>query len=171
MEKKNRNAVVWVVIVLVAIVGLWSLSNKWGGVDLSSLNPSYNNLSYSSSPTPTAKKTTPASPVPTAGITYEQAVVQYAGQRIQLNAACQGTPGQMVIKKGTKIMLDNRSKDTMTLRLDNQTVVLPGYNWRIMTINTTKTLPYDLGIDCKSSSGASENGAVLRIQANILQGL
>ena len=73
----------------------------------------------------------------------------------------------MVLKKGTKILLDNRSKYIQTINLDGTKVVLPVYSWQIVTITTKNQLPYSFGIDCKSEGGTTENGAMINLQALI----
>lgn len=107
--------------------------------------------------------------VPAAGQTYDQVLAAYADKRIQFNEKCQGIPGQMVLKKGTKIMLDNRSKYTQTINLDGTKIVLPAYSWQLVTITTENQLPYNFGIDCKSEGGTTENGAMINLQALIGQ--
>ena len=73
----------------------------------------------------------------------------------------------MVLKKGTKILLDNRSKYVQTINLDGAKVVLPAYSWQIVTITTKNNLPYNYEIDCKSDGGSTENGAMINLQALI----
>ncbi len=157
----DKKVWVWIIVVLVAVLVIWQLPSlfgkNWGGLSLTSPTPS---------PTPSStyvpgKKTT------TAGQTYDQVLAAYADRRIQFNEKCQSVPSQMVLKKGTKIMLDNRSKYVQTINLDGAKVVLPAYSWQIVTITTKNQLPYNFGIDCKSDGGATENGATINLQALI----
>ena len=161
----SKKVWVWIIIILVVALVIWKLPGLLGGKGLggfSLTNPT-------PSPTPSSgyvpgKKTTP-----TAGLTYDQTLAAYADKRIQFNEKCQGIPGQMVLKKGTKIMLDNRSKYTQTINLDGTKVVLPTYSWQVVTITTKNQLPYNFGIDCKSEGGTTENGAMINLQALIGQ--
>lgn len=160
----SKKVWVWIIVILVVILVIWKLPSLFGkslgGFGLTSPTPS---------PTPSSnyvpgKKTTPA-----VGLTYEQTLATYADKRIQFNEKCQSVPSQMVLKKGTKIMLDNRSKYTQTINLDGTKVVLPAYGWQIVTITTKNQLPYNFGIDCKSDGGTTENGAMINLQALIGQ--
>ncbi len=161
----SKKVWVWIIVILVAILVIWKLPSLFGenlgGLSLTS---------PTSSPTPNpnpvpGKKTVPT----TAGQTYDQTLAAYADRRIQFNEKCQGIPGQMVLKAGTKIMLDNRSKYTQTISLDGAKVVLPAYSWQIVTVTTKNQLPYGFGIDCKSEGGTTENGAMINLQALIGQ--
>ena len=158
----SKKVWVWIIVILVAILVIWKLPSllgkNWEGLGLTSPTPS---------PTPSSsyvpgKKTTPAT-----SQTYDQTLAAYADRRIQFNEKCQGIPGQMVLKKGTKIMLDNRSKYVQTINLDGTKVVLPAYSWQIVTVTTKNQLPYNFGIDCKSEGGTTENGAMINLQALI----
>lgn len=157
----------WIIVIVVVVLVIWKLPSLLGGKGLGGL--SLTNPTTSPTPTPSSgyvpgKKTTTA-----ASQTYDQTLAAYADKRIQFNEKCQGIPGQLVLKKGTKIMLDNRSKYVQTLNLDGAKVVLPAYSWQIVTVTTKNQLPYNFNIDCKSEGGTTENGAVINLQALIGQ--
>ncbi len=160
----SKRVWVWIIIILVAVLIIWQLPNLFGGNlgELSLTNPT-------TSPTPSSSYVPGKKTVPAAGQTYDQTLAAYADRRVQFNEKCQGIPGQMVLKTGTKIMLDNRSKYAQTMNLDGTKVVLPAYSWQIVTITTKNNLPYNYGIDCKSEGGTTENGAVINLQALIGQ--
>ncbi len=161
----SKKVWVWVIVILVAALAIWKLPSLLSGKGLGGLsltNPT-------TSPTPSSSYVPGKKTVPTAGQTYDQTLAAYADRRIQFNEKCQGIPGQMVLKKGTKIMLDNRSKYVQTINLDGAKVVLPAYSWQIVTVTTKNQLPYSFGIDCKSEGGATENGAMINLQALIGQ--
>ena len=162
----SRKVWVWIIVILVVVLVIWQLPNLFGKnwEELGELGLTAPTPSPTSSPSLPGKKT-----MPTAGQTYEQVLAAYADKRIQFNEKCQGIPGQMVLKKGTKIMLDNRSKYIQTINLDGAKVVLPAYSWQIATITTKNQLPYNYGIDCKSEGGTTENGAMINLQALIGQ--
>ncbi len=61
-------------------------------------------------------------------------MVGCVGREVQFDALCHGVPGQMVVKKGDSILLDNRSSDTKTIKLDSQSYVLPGYNYKVVVV-------------------------------------
>ncbi len=155
-------------MVVIVVGAWWVYSNKTN-------LPGYGNqnqVNYSPSPTPAMgkylKPSQKTSPVPQSG-DYTTLLRQYVGHEIQFNELCHGVPGQMVVKKGDKVLLDNRSADTKTIKLDSQSYVLPGYNYKVVTVTTSNSLPYLLGIDCKSTNGNTENTAVINIEALILQ--
>ncbi len=153
-----------IIVILVVVLGVWKLPSllgkTWEGLGLTSPTPS---------PTPSSGYVPGKKTAPTSGLTYDQTLAAYADKRIQFNEKCQGIPGQMVLKKGTKIMLDNRTKYAQTINLDGTKVVLPAYSWQVVTITTKNQLPYNYGIDCKSDGGTTENGAVINLQALIGQ--
>ena len=166
----------WVLLAVVVVGGLiWWTQRS----DNSSQPSSY--LDSSTSPTPTVtsgKKATTAKSIttPTApanNTNYGTLRAQYdsTGHLLTFDDSCRVTPGQIVLKTGTKIMLDNRSAIAKTIRLDNDSFSLPAYNYRIVQISPAHSLPYDLGVDCKSTVGNTENGAVLKVQALISNGL
>ena len=158
----SKKVWVWIIVILVAVLVIWKLPSLFGknleGLSLTSPTPS---STLSPSPVP-GKKTVPA-----ASQTYDQVLATYADRRIQFNEKCQSIPSQMVLKKGTKILLDNRSKYVQTINLDGAKVVLPAYSWQIVTITTKNNLPYNYEIDCKSDGGSTENGAMINLQALI----
>ena len=162
--RMSKKVWIWIIVILVVVLAVWKLPSwlgkGWEELGLTSPSPS---------PTPSSgyvpgKKTTS-----TTGQTYDQTLAAYADRRIQFNEKCQGIPGQIVLKTGTKIMLDNRSKYVQTINLDGTKVVLPAYSWQIVTITTKNQLPYNYGIDCKSDGGSTENGAMINLQALIGQ--
>ncbi len=163
----GKKIVIWLVIIILIVLGVWIFSKKGSNLGLKSeASPS---PAQSASPKPF--RASPKATAPANTITYGQALAQYADRKVQFNDQCQGTPGQIVVKKGQKVLLDNRSKYNQTLSFAGQTLALPAYNWTIITASTDKSLPYGLGIDCKSDASGTKNGAIINIQASILQGL
>jgi len=160
----SKKVWVWAIVVVVAALAIWQLPNwfggSWKGIVLTGNSPS-----PTPSPSPVSGKK--ASPAP--GLTYDQALATYAGNRIQFNEKCQAIPGQMALKNGTKIMLDNRSKYDQTVSLEGMKVALPGYSWQVVTIATKSQLPYSFKIDCQSQGGVTKNSAVINLQALIGQ--
>ncbi len=157
----------WIVLIVIVVGAWWMYSNKTNLPGYGDLNP----VNYSPSPTPgKSLKASPKTSEPeSVSADYNTLLKQYVGRYIQFDSLCHGIPGQMVVKKGQSILLDNRSADTKTIKLDSQSYMLPGYNYRIVLIGTTKPLPYSLGIDCKSVNGSTENTAVINVQALIYQ--
>jgi len=145
-----------VVAIVIVLAALW----LWKGDKLSQ-----NGLTLfpgdSATPSPTPKPATPKSSVP--GVAnYTQLVNEYVGRRLQFNDKCQMTPVSPTFKNGTKIMLDNRSKDPKTVTINDVKYSLVGYGYQLVTL-TSKTLPQTLNINCDSLVNA---GKVL-LQATI----
>jgi hypothetical protein len=165
--KKSQQTALWilaVVVVIVAVVLLTKNKSEQNTENSYSPNPSG---SVSISPTPkTGNKVTPTSQ---GKITYDQAVVQYAGSRIQFNDVCQPISSINVIKKGNNILLDNRSKYEQTIKVGSSTYKLPAYGWQVVNVTTTQSLPFNSNVSCTSSNGSGS--MVLQIQANIIQGI
>ena len=170
----------WAVLVVVVVGGgLWLWSRNGGSL------PVYENGNPSSyNPTSSAKPksgttgqvqgsgSAVVTATPASNPAFSQLEVQYKnlGQLIQFSDSCHSDPAKIVVKSGAKLMLDNRSSVAKMITLDNESYDLPAYSYRFVIAKTTHTLPYNLGIDCKSSGGNSENETTINIQALISNG-
>lgn len=166
MDKKLKGSVGWWILALVVIV-IGIMLVKGSGTDENLVSQTTPTSSPSSSPV--SGRT--GSSAPKSNLTYEQALQQYGNWKIQFNDICQASIGQMAVKKGTKVLLDNRSNIPKVIKFSGSTISLPAFGWQVITATTNEPLPYSLTMDCQSSNGSSINGVILRIQANILQGL
>lgn len=155
MSSKTKYRVFILAVVALAVV--WGLRARDTGY-------------YVVSPTPTATQrasqsgatATPAIQT----ISYDDAVQQYMNSRIQFDQYCQGKPSSMVLKSGGKIMLDNRSGDARTIKVDGKAYSLAGYGYQIITLSKpSSALPYSIKIDC----GTAVNVAQVLLQAQISQ--
>lgn len=164
----------WILIAVVVVAGaVWWSQQPVSDTPIISLN---GNTTTSPSPSVTVKKTTIKTTSTVTGSTpantaaYSSLVTQYSktGHLLQFDASCHVTPGQIVIKTGTQIMLDNRSNLTQTVNVGSTVYTLPAYNYRVVTV-TSSRLPSDIGVDCKSASGSTENGGTIKLQALISQ--
>ncbi|OGM97964.1 MAG: hypothetical protein A2735_00815 [Candidatus Yanofskybacteria bacterium RIFCSPHIGHO2_01_FULL_41_21] len=153
----------WIVVIVVAIVaGAWWL-NK-GSSDLSlSPDTSTSPTPVGATKTPAVSKATPkASPTVTSSLSYTQLVAQYGSNRIQFDQDCHGTPGSMVLKSGTSILLDNRSNKTQVISLNGASYTLVPYGYRVVTVSSSP-LPKDVGVSCNGVV----NAGMINLQANI----
>ncbi|KKT50395.1 MAG: hypothetical protein UW43_C0007G0012 [Candidatus Yanofskybacteria bacterium GW2011_GWA1_44_21] len=170
----SKQTIVWVIVIAVAGYGIWMVTKNNGSIgptgDNVSPSPSVSGSSVSSG-TKSSTKTTGGGTASGTNVSYSDILSQYKTKTIQFNAQCQATPGQMALKTGEKILLDNRSSDTKTLKLDADTYTLAGYSWKVVTVKTSKALPYMMGIDCRSAGGVTENTATINLQANISDGI
>jgi hypothetical protein len=88
-------------------------------------------------------------------IDYNEAVVQYAGHRIQFDKYCQAVPNKLTLKNGTSIMLDNRSGDARMIAINGKTYSLAGYGFKIVSLSSS-TLPATLPFDCGSARNVGQ---------------
>ncbi|KKW02275.1 MAG: hypothetical protein UY36_C0009G0010 [Parcubacteria group bacterium GW2011_GWA1_49_11] len=149
-----------VIIVLVILGGVWWMNTR-------NLTPTSSNLTgASASPTVSANAVkasgTKKTSSPTPAMSYTQMVAQYGSNRIQFGEDCQTVPESAVFKNGTTIMLDNRSNQTRTIRLNSKSYTLSPYGYQIVTL-TDSSLPETIKVSCNTRVNA---GTIL-LQANI----
>lgn len=93
-------------------------------------------------------------------LSYDEALAQYADKRIQFDRVCQATPNTPTYKTGTRIMLDNRSAESRTIRVGTlRTVTIPAWGFTTLEL-TAKNLPETFDVDC----GIGENVATIIVQ-------
>ena len=152
MIEKNKMAWYGVGGVVVLAVIVWALAHPTTGT------PMYPSASESpsASASPTAK-VAPKGTVAAMPKTYSDAVTQYAGKRIQFDQYCQAIPTSLNFKNGVSLMLDNRSGDARTIKIDGLgSYALSGYGWKIVTLTVASSkLPARLDIDCGSAQNVS----------------
>jgi hypothetical protein len=101
-----------------------------------------------SSTTQIEKKTTPkaVSPVTKPSVSkpapqsYTDAIEKYknSGYYIQF-FPCQATPGSLIVKQGSKIMLDNRDSKAHSIGIKSDKYLIASYNYAIATLNVIGT--------------------------------
>jgi len=138
----------WIALIVVLIVVLLVISLV--------KKSSYNTTSYNA---PQTSTTTPSAP--SGSVAYQQAVVAYKDHRIQFDAACSATPSNMVLKSGTKVMLDNRANVATKIVIDGVTYNIGAYDYKIVTLPTiTSTSNKSLLLNC----GAKVHVATITLQ-------
>lgn len=164
----KKDTIIWIMVAASVALGIWLVSR-----DSEPVTDEASQVVSSATPVPTGIAIKPKATPKVSGetMTYTQAVVAYQGKRIQFNESCQASPGQLALKKGDKIMLDNRASVQISLAIDGRENIIPAYGWKIVTITTTGALPYSLGIHCTSSKDSVGNSALINLQASVLQGL
>jgi hypothetical protein len=164
MSKNDKNVLIWGIIILVVVVIIVMWSNS--GTNKIINGPEETQSVYQTvSPTPSGKVSHGSVTTPVANQTYTQVTKEYKGKTIQFNELCMPNPSGMTIKKGTRILFDNRSKVTQTITVGGLKFTLPAWGWQIQTITGT-SLPVNLSVACKASTGAQGAGGIL-LQANI----
>ena len=92
-------------------------------------------------------------------LTYEQALVQYANRRIQIQPNCQLNPANPVFKNGTYVMFDNRTPSAQTIALDGTRYTIGAYGFKIIRLYASR-LPHTIRVDC----GAGRNNGQITLQ-------
>lgn len=95
---------------------------------------------------------------PVKTLKYADALVLYKDKRIQLDANCIATPNNPTFKNNTKIMVDNRSAVSRTVKLGG-VMTIPAWGFKIVTLSAN-VLPATWLLDC----GSSQNVATVLIQ-------
>ncbi len=152
MKKIDKN--VWItvsiLVVLILFTGFYKgknqttieLMDRSGIEDISDINAGINKTVKSYSPTPR----------------YTEAVALYRDRRIQLDVNCQAILNNLTFKNHTKIMIDNRSPFTRTVKI-GKTMTINPWDFKIVKLSSIN-LPFTYFVDCDGS----ENVATLLIQ-------
>ena len=146
-SRKKFYTVSGVIIAVLLVVLLWArnAANYPSGWGTPTSSPTTSAMA-TKTPRPAVRTTPGSSAMPQS---YDMAVQQYSGHRIQFDMYCQANPVQLSVANGTTVMLDNRSGDARTIRVGGVAYALAGYGWKIVTLSS-KTLPATLGLDCGS---------------------
>lgn len=151
----------WIIVLVIVVIaaGVWFV--KGGSLPTSlSISPSAS-PSASASKTPSSSVRRTATPAPTQ-LSYTQLVQQYGSNRIQFDSNCRAYPSSLVLKNGAKIMLDNRSNQARTIKLNSASYNLAPYGYQTVTL-TNSILPEKISLSCNSSV----NVGTIQLQANI----
>ena len=101
---------------------------------------------------------------PTTLLSYNKALQIYKDKRIQLsmlaNNYCSVIPNNVVFRKGTDVMFDNRANKSMTFSLDGVKYTIKAYGFRIITLTTEAKLPHKVSLDCASG----QNNATITLE-------
>ena len=111
-------------------------------------------VSRSTPATATTPSTKPSQSLKSSELTYDQAIQIYgkSGYRIQL-VKCHGTPGTLVIKKGSKFMLDNRDGVWHNVTVGKQKFRVSGWGFIIVTASEVG----NVSITCDGGGAATLN--------------
>lgn len=85
-------------------------------------------------------------------LSYTQAVVVFAKERIQFDENCKVTPDLLRVKSGKTTMFDNRSRDAVSFSLDGTDYVIPGYGFRLLQLSSSNP-PHVAELDCGDGQG------------------
>lgn len=152
---ENKKFAIFAAIALVTFLAVAYISSKnnsvsdkddtTGGTPTTSLNSDVITITTSttSTPTTTPKKTltTPKATTKKSTLASSQEylkaleIYRKSGYYLQFYP-CQATPGSLVVKKGSKVMLDNRDKETHVFGIMGSRYTVQPYSFAIATLNT-----------------------------------
>lgn len=159
MEKKNLKMLIWVIValavVVVAIALYFTLANKQPVEQVTTDNSAIKEKEPESVQDVGTKDTGAGA----ASISYADALVKYADRRIQLDTSCQAHPNTVTYKDNTGIMIDNRSPNTRTVKI-NTTFTIKPWGFKIIVLPDVTSKPKTILVDCDSS----QNVATILVQ-------
>lgn len=163
MEKERSTMWVSIVILVVVIAGvLFMVFNKKDATEISEGDTTtvVNNGTTTDEPKESVQDTTGVTTgTPAASISYANALIKYADRRIQLDKTCQAIPNVVTYKDNTGIMIDNRSPQTRTVKID-QTYTIKPYGFRIVVLPDIYLKSKTILVDCDGS----QNVATILVQ-------
>lgn len=161
-EVFRKPAYIWAVVgIVILVIILFTATNKTseeGNLPISEDVAKEQAIEEPADSVPSAQK----DPSPSENrLSYEQAVKNYQGYRIQFGPTCKATPSQMTVKTGTEVMFDNRSAVTQTISFDDQSFEIAAFNFTVVNLFTAApVLPYTVILHC----GQSKNVAQVYLQ-------
>lgn len=150
--KKNINVIIGIVIAVIVVGGLMVLNkvNKNEDRDIQPIPAEEAPIVQVTTP---KKKSATDSNIPKSTLTisptmtYTDAIKLYKDVNIQFNPSCQVSPSKQMFKKGTTIMLDNRSDQTKNISFDTFSVTLEPYSFSLTTLSTVGSF----GVNCNNA--------------------
>lgn len=164
MPKNNKNYIglIATIVMIIIIGGIYYLYQK-SNIDIVNKitgNTPKPSISLSPTITPTVavspKPSPKNTPSPSPKLTYTEATNKYKNFRFQFDTLCHSSPAKLIIKNGTEIMFDNRDEKEKIISIDGKEYNLSGYDFKIIKISTTKTLPYLAPVNCGSGVNVAQ---------------
>lgn len=84
---------------------------------------------------------------PDQALPYTKALAKYAGSKISFNSRCAASPTRLELENETKVMLDNRGAQPITIRFAGQQFSVPAYNFIFYTLQEAE-LPAVYSVSC-----------------------
>lgn len=162
MEKERSTMWISAVVLVVVIAGvLFMVFNKKETADVvEDTTVVVNDDTTKDEPKESVQDTTGVKAGASAvSISYANALVKYADRRIQLDKTCQAIPNVVTYKDNTGIMIDNRSAQTRTVKID-QTYTIKPYGFRIVVLPDVYLKNKTILVDCDKS----QNVATILVQ-------
>ncbi len=149
----NKKYTYTVLAIAILAIGAWAIyaynqQNK-NAANNSGQAPVQDNSNNTVSPAATSTPQT-GSVVPKK-LPYGAAINTYP-YRFQFSQ-CHGNPGQLAVKKGTVVMLDNRDSIAHTFKADSQTFKIAGYDYALLKTSAIS----NVNITCDGGGAALLN--------------
>lgn len=149
MRNQKGDSIFWVVVIVALVAyGLWTMKRE---------APATSNTPVSNSNSQPISINTPAEG---GTLSYAEAIAEYGGARIQLDANCQASPSSMTFKNNVYIMIDNRAGVERKVSLGAVSAAVPAYGFKIVLVSSP-SVPAKLYLNC----GSSKNVAAILIQS------
>jgi hypothetical protein len=159
MSENRRKAALWAIatlLVLAAAGGFYYISRQNAGPDDGAVvtdgDGSPSSTATGTLPKPATKPLKLVNDVTAPSLTYTQASAIFANTLITFNEDCQMVPNPILVKSGTTLMFDNRSRNARTFKLDGVSYTIPGYGFKLFQLRSTK-LPHVVKVECGSNTG------------------
>lgn len=156
MLKNNKKVVAGIVIlVIIAAIVVNAVSKKPEAVVDTTPIEEQKTEDVQAAPMKPRASTKPAVVADTRS--YTEVAAAFAGKTIQFNEECR-VPifPQVVFKKGTDVLLDNRSSKSARVNIGGAVYNLPGYGYKVVSLDTVGSMV----VDCNTQ----QNVAILSVQ-------
>lgn len=129
MNKKYIYASIIAVVVIIALILYFNKSDKDDSSKQTPTEQQTNdvNTNPEQTTTSTPEQTTTTPPKK---LNYGEAIKAYPSRYQFIN--CSANPGQMTVKKGTAVMLDNRDKVAHTIKANGQSVKIAALDYAVI---------------------------------------
>ena len=157
--KKN-----WVLLVVLIVIaaGVWWFYQSGSGTSVWTPTSSPVASATQQASKASVRRTPTPMPSSTPVMSYSQLVQQYGNDRIQFDQNCQAQPKSIVLKNGTKVMLDNRSSQTRSVTVNGTKYQLGAYGYQLITLSSP-SIPQTLSLGCDNLV----NVGTVQLEANI----
>ncbi len=169
MKNNNNSGWIWalVVIVIIIAIAIGVHMHKEKVAMQASTDASTSNYDTSGAITPTEDISAGSVDAPTTAtstpvtVSYANALIQYANSRFQFDNSCAATPNAATFAKGTKIMLDNRSANPLTIQMGSLgSFAVKPYGFKIVQLALSGLTANAIAVDCN----AQQNVAIITVQ-------
>ena len=152
MEKNNLRTWTWVIVALVVIIAValfFVFNNKPEIKQTTTDNSATTNNSATTEPDSVQDISSKDVGVGSVSISYANALIKYADRRIQLDKTCQAHPNNVTYKDNTGIMIDNRSPQTLTVKVGTTFTIKP-YGFKIVVLPDIYLASKTILVDCNN---------------------